>query len=172
MTDPITDSIDQHEAMNGADEAGEAPFKSLTREEAEALRAQHPPLSPWRVIAVQAVVGLVMATLWWSLSRQGEAGWSALYGAAAVVVPGALLARGITTRLSGANPAAAAARFLLWELLKIMVAVAMLAAAARVVPDLSWPALLVTMIVCLKVNWLTLLWWGRKKNQQSLVRKR
>jgi ATP synthase protein I len=82
------------------------------------------------------------------------------------------LARGITTRLTGANPAAAAARFLLWELLKIMVAVAMLAAAARVVPDLSWPALLVTMIVCLKVNWLTLLWWGRKKNQQSLVRKR
>jgi ATP synthase protein I len=165
----MTDSIDQGELADGADEA---PFKSLTREEAEALRAQHPPLSPWRVITVQAVVGLVMAALWWGLSQQGEAGWSALYGAAAVVLPSALLARGITTGLSGANPAATAARFLLWELLKIMVAVAMLVAAARVVPDLSWPALLVTMIVCLKVNWLTLLWWGRKKNQQSLARKR
>ena len=165
----MTDSIDQGKPADGADEA---PFKVLTREEASALWAQHPPLSPWRVIAVQAAVGLAMAALMWGLGRQGEAGWSALYGAAAVVLPQALLARGLTKRLSGANPAAAAARFMLWELLKIMLAVAMLVAAARVVPDLSWPALLVTMIVCLKVNWLTLLWWGRKKNQQSLVRKR
>jgi ATP synthase protein I len=89
---------------------------------------------------------------------------SALYGAAAVVVPGALFVRGMTSRLSRASPGAAVFGFLIWELLKIAVAVAMLVAAARVIPDLSWPALLVAMVVCLKVNWLALLWRGRVKN--------
>jgi len=49
-------------------------------------------------------------------------------------------------------------RFMFWEMVKIGVAVAMLLAAPRVVPDLSWPALLVAMIVCMKMNWLALLW--------------
>ena len=39
--------------------------------------------------------------------------------------------------------------------------VAMLLIAAKVVPQLSWPVLLVTMVVCMKVNWLALLWRGR-----------
>jgi len=34
----------------------------------------------------------------------------------------------------------------------------MLLAATRVVPGLSWPALLVAMVVCMKMNWLALLW--------------
>jgi ATP synthase protein I len=34
----------------------------------------------------------------------------------------------------------------------------MLVIAARVVPHLSWPALLLTMLVGMKVNWLALLW--------------
>jgi ATP synthase protein I len=56
---------------------------------------------------------------------------------------------------------AAAAGFMFWETLKIGVAVALLVIAAKVVPDLSWPALLITMVVCMKVNWLALLWRGR-----------
>lgn len=160
----MTDTIDHGElAGKERDAADEPPFKPLTREEAEALRANNPPLSPWRIIAAQAVVGLAMAALWWGLSRRGGAAWSALYGAAAVVIPGALLARGITGQLSRVSPTAAAFGFLLWELLKIAVAVVMLVAAARVVPDLSWPALLVTMIVCMKVNWLALLWKQRRR---------
>jgi ATP synthase protein I len=72
------------------------------------------------------------------------------------VIPGALMARGMTRKASS-NPGAALAGFMFWEFVKIATAVAMLAAAVKVVPDLSWPALLVTMIVCLKVNWLMLL---------------
>ena len=147
--------IEQGQLTDGVDDP---PFKTLTREEAQALRAKYPPLSPWRVIAAQAAVGLAMAAIWWAFSRRGGAAWSALYGAATVVVPGALLARGLTARLFGGNAGAAVLGFLLWESLKIAAAVAMLVAAARVVPDLSWPALLVTMIVCMKVNWLALLW--------------
>lgn len=154
---------DHGELDTRPDADDEATFKSLSREEAQALMAQHPPLSPWRVVAVQAVAGGVAAALWFAATREGGAAWSALYGAAAVVLPGALMARGLTSRISRASPGAAVFGFLLWESLKIALAVAMLVAAAKVVPDLSWPALLVTMVVCMKVSWLTLLRRGRTK---------
>ena len=68
------------------------------------------------------------------------------------------MARGMTRGTRGA--VAAAAGFMFWELVKVGVAVTMLVIAARVVPELSWPALLVTMVVCIKVNWVALLWRG------------
>jgi ATP synthase protein I len=136
-----------------------APIRRMTREEAQALIRLQPRVSPWRVVAVQALVGVVMAGLA-SLFLGGSAGWSALYGAAAVVLPNALLARGVTR--GTANPAAAAAGFLFWEMLKIGAAIAMLLIAARVVPQLNWPVLLVAMVVCMKVNWFALLWRGRR----------
>jgi ATP synthase protein I len=51
-----------------------------------------------------------------------------------------------------------------WEFLKIGASVAMLVLAPKVVPGLSWPALLVTLAVCIKVNWLALAWRGRRLN--------
>ena len=94
-----------------ADEAPEAPFKTLTREEAQVLKASIPQVSPWRVVAVQAVAGLVCAVVTWLLTQRSGAAWSALYGAAAVVVPGALLARGMT-RHPSPNPGAAVFGFI------------------------------------------------------------
>jgi ATP synthase protein I len=136
----------------------ERPFKTLSREEAQVLRARLPQVSPWRVVAMQAVVGLVCgAVAGWITGRSGVA-WSALYGAACVVLPSALLARGMTRKVHRQAAVAAAFGFMFWELVKIGVAVAMLAAAPRVVPELNWPALLVAMLVCVKVNWWALLW--------------
>jgi len=144
-------------ATTEADDASELPIKVLSRDEARALRQRNPSVSPWRVVAAQAVAGLVCAASIGLVVGRGGAVWSALYGAAAVVVPGALLARGVTGH-PGTNPGAAVFGFMFWEMVKVGVAVAMLVAAPRVVQDLSWPALLVAMIVCVKVNWLALLW--------------
>jgi ATP synthase protein I len=135
------------------------PMRGMTPEEAQALIRVLPRVSPWRVVAVQGLVGGVMAAIAVLLS-DGSAGWSALYGAAAVVLPNALFARGMTR--GTASPAVAAAGFLFWEVLKIGVAIAMLVIAARVVPQLNWPVLLVAMVVCMKVNWFALLWRGRR----------
>jgi ATP synthase protein I len=155
MTDRIAASGRAHdEDRDGADEAA---FEPLTKEQAQALRAKHPPISPWRVVAAQAAAGGVCAALAWGLTGKGGVAWSALYGAAAIVVPGAVLAQGIR-RFSPTSPGATVFRFLLWETVKIAVAVVMLALASKVVPDLNWPALLVAMVVCVKVNWLSLLW--------------
>ena len=44
-----------------------------------------------------------------------------------------------------------------WELVKIALTVAMLAAAPRLVPGLSWLALLAGMVITMKTYWIALL---------------
>ena len=131
-------------------------FKPLSRVEAEVLRSRLAVLSPWRVIAVQAAAGVLCVAVA-GLAGDGRLAASALYGMGAVVLPQIVLARGVTRPRSG-GAVSAAFGFLIWELAKIGLAVAMLAAAGKVVNNLSWPALLVTMVVCMKVSWLALLW--------------
>jgi ATP synthase protein I len=136
--------------------AEDEPPKPLTAEQARQLRARLASVSPWMVVLVQMVAGLVCVVIAFAWSGRASTMWSALYGSLAVVIPNALMARGMTRRVTGA--VSAAVGFMFWEMMKIGVAVALLVIAARVVPDLSWPALLLTMIVCIKVNWFALLW--------------
>ena len=141
------------------DDAQQDSVKRWSKEEAESSRRKDPPISPWRVVAAQAVVGLSCSALFWVFTQHSETAWSALYGAAAVVLPSALLARGMTRGTR--NPVGAAAGFMFWEMLKIGVAIGMLVIASKVVPHLSWPALLATLVICTKMNWLALLWRAR-----------
>ncbi|MDP3082359.1 MAG: ATP synthase subunit I [Rubrivivax sp.] len=142
-------------------DSADLAFKPLTREAAQALRVSQPPLSPWRVIAAQVVVGVVAALLAGLFTGRQEVAWSVLYGAATVVLPGALMARGMTSPLSSKSPGASAVSFMLWESVKIAVSVAMLMLAPKIVQPLSWLALLTGLVVCMKVYWLALLWRGR-----------
>ncbi len=143
------------------DEVGNKVFKPLTAEEASVLRAQDPAVSPWRVLAVMLAVGVVSALLAGVLTQRQEMAWSVLYGAAAVVVPGALMARGMTSKLSSMSPGSSAVSFMLWEMVKIAVSVVMLALAPKLVPNLSFPAMLVGVVLCMKVYWVALLWRGK-----------
>ena len=154
---------DEFDRWDEPDESDDPPFRQLTRDEARTLREQQPPLSPWRVVVAQAAAGLLCVLLAWGFTQRGEVAASALYGALATVVPNALLARGMSRR--NLNAVTAAAGFLFWEMVKIGVAVAMLALAPQIVPQLSWPALLVALLVCIKVNWLALLW--RRKPRRN-----
>ena len=141
----------------------EREFKVWTREEAASLDLGSSCVSPWQVVAAQAVVGLACCLIA-ALLGSAPAMWSAAYGSAAVVVPGALMARGMSRRAG--SPMSLAVGFMFWEVLKIGAAMAMLVIAARVVPDLRWPVLLVAMVVCMKVNWFALLWRGRKRTMR------
>ena len=140
---------------------GAAGYRPLTRAEVAALVAREPAVSPWWVVAVQAVVGGLAALVGWLITGQSEVMWSLLYGAATVVVPGALMARGMTSRLSSMSPGASAVSFMLWEMVKIGVSLVMLVVAGQIVQPLSWPALLVGLVVCIKVYWVALLWRRR-----------
>lgn len=145
----------------------ESPVVPLSADEAKQLREQHPPVSPWWVVAGQAVVGLVAALAAWALTGKQNVGWSAAYGALAVLVPAAVFARGLTGRFSSVNAGTAAVGFLMWEMVKIALTLAMMAAAPRLVPGLSWPALLVGLILAMKVYWVALAFAPRPKSKLS-----
>jgi ATP synthase protein I len=149
------------------EDAEEPPVQPLSAEEARRVREQNPSLSPWRVVAGQAGVGLVAALLGWLLTGRQSVGWSVAYGAFAVVLPAAVFARGLTGRFSSLNAGAAAVGFLLWEMVKIALTIAMLMVAPRWVAGLSWPALLVGLVLAMKVYWVALAFPPRRKTKSS-----
>ena len=159
MTRPVDNG-----AMRGRfeDESDSEPQPDpLTREQAQALRAKCPPLSPWRVVWVQLAIGVVAAVLAGAGSGRPELMWSALYGVATAVLPGALMARGMTSRLSSVSVGASAVSVMWWSMVKTGVSIAMLLLAPKLVQPLSWPALLAALGLCLQVYWVALLWRGR-----------
>jgi ATP synthase protein I len=138
--------------------------------------ARTPSVSPWRVVMAQVVVGLVSALVWggiaWLRSRGGpqdgtremlEAAGSALFAAIAIALPAALMVRGMG-RLPASQPQAMVAGFLFWELVKIGLSVGLLVGAAVMFRWLHWPAMLVTLVICTKMNWLALLRRGPTKS--------
>jgi len=132
-------------------------FKPLTADEARRLRDAKPSISPWRVIAVQVMGGLLVALVTWGLTGRQNLGWSAGYGALAVVVPAAVFARGLTGRFASLNPGTAMFGFLLWEMVKMALTVAMLIAAPRLITALSWPAMLIGLVVTMKAAWVAVM---------------
>ena len=147
-------------AVNAADfpdGAEEAEFKPLTKQEAQALRLRDPAVSPWWIVGLQCVAGLTVALVAWGVSGSSVVALSAAYGALAVIIPAALFARGLMSRFSSINAATASFGFFLWEAVKLAVSIAMIAAAPRVIEDLSWLALLAGLFVTLKMYWLAVL---------------
>ncbi|MEK9802472.1 MAG: ATP synthase subunit I [Curvibacter sp.] len=148
------------------DAAAQAEFKPLSAEEARQWREAHPSLSPWRIVAWQAVAGSLAAGLTWLVSGRDALAGSVLYGALAVVLPACVLARAVSRRAGAAG--AALAGFFVWELVKIVLTVAMLVAAPRLVPQLSWPAMLAGFVVAMKVYWVAM--WLHPARRQSAAK--
>jgi ATP synthase protein I len=136
----------------------EEEFTPLTAQQVQDLRRIQPLLSVWRVVAAQMGVGLLVALVSWGVSGKTSVGVSAGYGALAVVIPAALFARGLTRRMNSLHAGAAVLGFFVWEVVKIALTVAMLALATRVIDELSWPAMLVGLVVTMKVYWVALAW--------------
>lgn len=151
-----------------------ADFKPLTAEEAQRLREANPALSPWWVIVAQVAVGMLVSAIALAWVREWPAAWSAMYGAMAVALPAALFVRG-TRRVSAVREQSAAMlKFAVWELIKLVLTVAMLAAAPVLIGDLRWLALLAGVIAAIKMYWVALVvrprWMNR--NQRSDLEKR
>ncbi|MDZ4357072.1 ATP synthase subunit I [Hydrogenophaga sp.] len=165
-TMPRLESTAQADDERNADGSQEPEFKPLTREEAQQWRASQPEVSVWRLVGMQLLVGLAAGVLGWLLTQRAPVAWSVLYGAASVVIPSALMAYGLTSsflaRLLAGVAQAAFAGFLLWEGVKILLAVAMLWLAPKIVPELSWLGLLAGLVLTLKVYWFGFLAQARR----------
>ena len=154
----MTATTEVRPASGWDDEAPDSvPAPPWTAQQVQALVARERPLSPWAVVVCQAGVGGLLALVWWLFGTAPvQQVHSTVWGAAAVVLPHALMAWGLRRPVVQAQ--AALLSFLVWELIKVGLAVAILVAAAWLVRDLSWPALLVALIACLKVH-LGAWWW-------------
>jgi ATP synthase protein I len=139
----------------------EVPFRRLTRAEADELNRRQPALSPWWVVLSQIGVGALVAATIGVLSGSVVAAQSALYGAAAVALPAAVMAHGATSPLSSISPLSSGVSMMAWALLKWTVAVLMLVLAPRIVPGLIWTAMLATLVVCMQTYGFALLWRKR-----------
>ena len=133
----------------------EEDFKPLTAQEAQAWRERNPQVSAWRLVFCQMAVGVAVALLAWLVSGKAPVGWSAAYGALCVVFPAATFAYGVSRARAGQAGGAMLSLFV-WEFVKLVLCIAMMAAAPRLVPDLSWLALLAGVVVVMKTYWIAL----------------
>lgn len=144
-------------------DAIETAFRPLSAAQAKQLRLSQPSVSPWRVVAGQVLAGVLVSLIAWGVTGRQNVGWSAGYGALAVIIPAALFARGITGRFSSLNAGTAVAAFFVWEFVKIGVSVGLIALAPRMVADLSWLAMLAGLVVTMKVYWVALLFVPKRR---------
>ncbi len=146
------------------DDAETTERKPLTREQAQALMLAKPGVSVWTVVGLQALVGAVVAMVAYGLAGLAAAS-SALYGCFVVMLPAALFAGGMRAWLVKLQPALALFGFAFGELLKIALTVMLLLLAPRLLPGLSWPAMLAGLAATLQVYWMALVLRGRLRSR-------
>lgn len=146
------------------DEADQDVAVPWTAEQAKAWRSTHPAMSLWWPVTVQALVGIVLVLAAALLGFSKPVVWSIGYGVAASAVPAAVYTLGFRrmTRNQSRMPAQLAAgvgftALLLWEGVKIILTIAMLWTAPRMVQGLDWLAMLVAFVVVVKAHWLALM---------------
>ncbi len=152
------------------DEGLESEFKPLTAEQAQAWRQQNPVVSPWRVLALQVLVGALVAVLTGLVSGQSRLAASSAWGSVAVVIPAVVFVRALSRQMRRTQTGAALVGLFVWELVKIILTVALLVAAPKVISDLSWFALVAGFVVTMKVYWLAMaLGWMQAKSKPKFL---
>ncbi len=150
------------------DEREENDFKLLSAEDVKAIQKANPPMSPWRIIGWQVLIGSLVALLGWAMTGSGSSTWSVAYGALCVVVPATVFARGLVRQQRASNVGSALGGFFVWEMVKVVLTIAMLFAAPKLVANLNWLALLVGFVVTMKVYWVAM--WLHSKRSQSVAK--
>ena len=102
------------------------------------------------------------------ISGQFRLAASVAWGAVAVVIPAAVFVRALSRQMRLAQPGAALAGLFVWELVKIVLTVALLLVAPKVIFELSWLALVAGFVVTMKVYWLAMaLSWMQRKSKPN-----
>ena len=159
----VASSTNQSADAEKADGVFDAEFKPLTAEEARQWRSVNPAMSPWWVVVWQALAGAVFALIA-GLVVGANVGWSAAYGAVSVVMPAALMVRGLQRQRAVSQPGAVMLGFVVWESVKIALTVAMLIVAPKLIQPLSWLALVAGFVVTMKVYWVAAWLHSRRRN--------
>ncbi len=164
----ISERNTQAKTADSEEEGFEAEFQPLTAEQADVWRQKNKFVSPWRVVALQAFVGALVAVLIGLISGQFRLAASAAWGVVAVVLPAIVFVRALGRQMRQIQSGSAMLSLFVWEFVKVILTVALLLAAPRVVADLSWFALVASFVVTIKVYWLAmLLGWMKPKSSSN-----
>jgi ATP synthase protein I len=136
----------------------EPPLVPWSHEQVAAFRAKHPELSMWRVVLIQGLVGVVLCVLIWGLGQPIQNAFSCAYGVFCVVFPGLVFVRGLHRLRALGSVQGSLGGFFLWEFVKVLLTIALLALAPKVVDDLSWAWMILGLIVTLKSYWMAWFW--------------
>jgi len=152
-----------------ANEGLEPEFKPLSAEQAQAWRQHNPQASPWRVLFLQVGVGALMALLTGLFTGKWNLAMSSAWGSVAVVIPAVVFVRALSRQMRRTQPGSALMGLMVWELVKIVLTVALLLVAPKVISELSWLALVAGFVVTMKVYWLAMaLGWMQRKSKPTL----
>ena len=152
-----------------ANEGLEPEFKPLSAEQAQAWRQHNPQASPWRVLLLQVGVGALMALLTGLFTGEWNLAMSSAWGSVAVVIPAVVFVRALSRQMRRTQPGSALMGLMVWELVKIVLTVALLLVAPKVNSELSWLALVAGFVVTMKVYWLAMaLGWMQRKSKPTL----
>ena len=159
------------------DEVPEPEFKRLTADEAAEWRQRQPRESVWDVVRWQLLLGLLLVPLAWLLTRRVEVAGSVAYGVLCILLPTSLMAYGLTSsglarmvqRLFPGVAGLSLAGLFFWEGVKVLLALAMMWQAPRLVPGLSWLALVAGLVVALKAYWLEFWMRSRRASRASKI---
>lgn len=135
-------------------------------------------LSPWLPIGVQLLTGVLALGILvaWGVSRVTL--FSAFWGIWACALPAFLCVAGYRLTVYVAGDAGRAQALLglilvlFWELVKLLLSVALLLLAPRLIAGLNWVAMLVAFIVVVKAYWLTFFieWLRKPRLKQSVLK--
>ena len=149
------------------DEASEDSFKTLTKEEMEALRKAKPrnfaSINSWWIVLSQVAITLVIASACYvfsSLADKSVYTYSALVGGLIGFLPSALFLMRIEAAKKSvkSSPGGFLAAVVSGEFIKILVTIVLFIGFALKQPDLKWIPLLVTYLATLKCYLLAWFW--------------
>ncbi len=165
----LPDKGNPDNTKNPAEDGFDAEFKPLTAEQAQAWRQHHPAVSPWRVLALQLLVGVLVSVLMGLIGGQFRLAASAAWGTLAVVLPGVVFVRALSRQMRQTQASNALLGFFVWEMVKILLTVALLLVAPIMISDLNWFALVAGFVVTIKVYWLAMwLGWVKPKSKSNI----
>ncbi len=135
-------------------------IRPLSKEEAKLLRQKNPPLSPWRVISLQVLVVLVVAFVTRLVTQNAAKTYSLVWGGLCVIVPSSVFAYALSRQIRSrqSSPSALLVGMFVWELVKVVLTVAMLLMTSRVVSGVSWLMLVLGFVLTMKVYWAVCCW--------------
>jgi ATP synthase protein I len=144
----------QDEDFDPKEQSAEPPVRRWSAQEIAQLQQHRTYVSPWRVVAWQWAVLVVLTMASALMNTQWAA--SVAWGAMSAALPSTVMAWGLRSLPAGAQGFPAGAhilRFAVWELVKIALSVMLLVAAHWVVPAVNWLALVIAFVITLKVLW-------------------